>query len=67
MNFRHLLEQHNLARTIFDEVVRWLSDAGVLLKEGSLMDATIIEAPNSTKNKAGKQDPEKHQTKKGNL
>lgn len=49
MNFRHLLERHNLARTIFDEVVRWPSDAGVLLKEGSLMDATIIEAPNSTK------------------
>jgi IS5 family transposase len=66
MNFRHLLERHNLARTIFDEVVRWLSDAGVLLKEGSLMDATIIEAPNSTKNKAGTRDPEMHQTKKGN-
>lgn len=66
MNFRHLLERHNLAREIFEEVNRWLSDAGVLLKEGTLMDATIIEAPSSTKNKSGERDPEMHQTKKGN-
>ena len=45
---------------------QWLSEAGVLLKEGSLIDATIIEAPSSTKNKAGERDPEMHQTKKGN-
>ena len=64
MNFRHLLERYNLACTIFDEVVNWLSDAGVLIKEGSLIDATIIEAPNSTKNKAGARDPEMHHTKK---
>jgi IS5 family transposase len=44
MNFRHLLEQHHLAHTMFDEVNQWLSDAGVLLKEGTLVDATIIEA-----------------------
>jgi IS5 family transposase len=66
MNFRHLLEQHHLAHTIFDEVNQWLSDAGALLKEGTLVDATIIEAPTSTKNKAGKRDPEMYQTKKGN-
>ena len=45
---------------------QWLSEAGVLLKEGSLIDATIIEAPSSTKNKTGERDPEMHQTKKGN-
>ncbi|SIS75142.1 transposase, IS5 family [Neptunomonas antarctica] len=66
MNFRHLLERQNLARTIFDDVVRWLFEAGVLLKEGSLMDATIIEALNSIKNKVGIRDPKMHQTKKGN-
>jgi IS5 family transposase len=66
MNFRHLLERHGLARKIFEEVNDWLSEAGVLVKEGSLMDATIIEAPSSTKNKAGERDPEMHQTKKGN-
>lgn len=67
MNFRHLLERHGLGRHIFEEVNNWLTDAGVLLKEGTLMDATIIEAPSSTKNKVGERDPEMHQTKKGNL
>ncbi len=66
MNFRHLLERHGLARQIFNEVSTWLSEAGVLIKEGTLLDATIIEAPSSTKNKAGERDPEMHQTKKGN-
>ncbi len=65
MNFRHLLERHGLARKIFEEVSNWLSEAGVLVKEGTLLDATIIEAPSSTKNKTGKRDPEMHQTKKG--
>ena len=66
MNFRHLLERYGLARQIFNEVSTWLSEAGVLVKEGTLLDATIIEAPSSTKNKAGERDPEMHQTKKGN-
>jgi IS5 family transposase len=66
LNFRHLLERHGLARQVFDEVNQWLSEAGVLLKAGSLIDATIIEAPSSTKNKTGERDPEMHQTKKGN-
>ena len=65
MNFRHLLERHDLTRQIFEEVSTWLSEAGVLLKEGTLMDATIIEAPSSIKNKSGQRDPEMHQTKKG--
>jgi IS5 family transposase len=66
MNFRHLLERKKLARKIFKEVNQWLTDAGVLLKEGMLMDATIIEAPTSTKNRSGERDPEMHQAKKGN-
>jgi IS5 family transposase len=71
MNFRHLLERHGLARKLFEAVNEWLTEAGVLLREGTLMDATIIEAPSSTKNKAGERDrtggpPEMHQTKKGN-
>ena len=52
MNFRHLLERKKLARKIFREVNQWLTDVGVLLKEGTLVDATIIEAPTSTKNKS---------------
>ena len=66
MNFRHLLERKKLAREIFKEVNQWLTEAGVLLKEGTLVDATIIEAPTSTKNKSGERDPEMHQAKKGN-
>ena len=66
MNFRHLLEKHKLSRTLFMEVNKWLSEAGIYLKEGTLVDATIIEAPTSLKNKAGKRDPDMHQTKKGN-
>lgn len=66
MNFRHLLERQGLSRKIFEEVSSWLSEAGVLVKEGTLMDATIIEAPSSTKNKSGERDPDMHQTKKGN-
>ena len=66
MNFRHLLEKHQLGRAIFDEVNDWLTESGVVLKEGTLVDATIIEAPTSTKNKNKQRDPEMHQTKKGN-
>ncbi|CAN8140198.1 IS5 family transposase [Thiomicrorhabdus sp. 6S2-11] len=66
MNFRHLLEKHHLSRQIFEEVNQWLADANVGLREGTLIDATIIDAPSSTKNKTGTRDPEMHQTKKGN-
>ncbi len=65
MNFRHLLEPKGLARKLFKEVNQCLTDAGVLLKEGSFVDSTIIEAPSSTKNDSGQRDPEMHQTKKG--
>jgi IS5 family transposase len=66
MNFRHLLEAHNLARAIFTDVNQWLTESGIVLKEGSLVDATIIEAPTSTKNQTGQRDPQMHQTRKGN-
>lgn len=66
MNFRHLLEQHQLGRRLFETINKWLSEHGVLMKQGTLVDATIIEAPSSTKNKQQQRDPEMHQTKKGN-
>ncbi|MGL5524849.1 MAG: IS5 family transposase, partial [Aeromonas veronii] len=58
MNFRHLLEQHQLARQLFDATNQWLCDAGIMMKQGTLVDATLIVAPNSTKNKRGERDPE---------
>lgn len=66
MNFRHLLEQHLLARQLFETINLWLSEAGIMMTQGTLVDATIIEAPSSTKNKREKRDTEMHQTKKGN-
>jgi IS5 family transposase len=66
MNFRHLLEQHQLARQLFKTINRWLAEAGVMMTQGTLVDATIIEAPSSTKNNEQQRDPEMHQTKKGN-
>lgn len=66
MNFRHLLERHQLARQLLDTINQWLMDSGVMMKQGTLVDATIIEAPTSTKNKQNQRDPEMHQTKKGN-
>ncbi len=65
MNFRHLLERKGLARKLFKEVNQWLTEAGVLLKEGTLVDATIIEAPTSTKNKTGERDPRCIKPRKG--
>lgn len=66
LNFRHLLERHGLSRQIFEVVKEHLQAAGVLLRQGTIVDATIIAAPSSTKNKKGERDPEMHQTKKGN-
>ena len=66
LNFRHLLERHNLSKAIFDEVKAILAAKGLLLKEGSVVDATIIHAPTSTKNRSGSRDPEMRSTKKGN-
>ena len=65
-NFRHLLEAHELGKAIFDEVGRHLHQQGLKVSSGTIVDATIINAPSSTKNAAGERDPEMHQTKKGN-
>lgn len=66
LNFRHLLERHALAAKIFDVVNAYLGERNLLLKRGTIVDATIIHAPSSTKNADGERDPEMHQTKKGN-
>jgi IS5 family transposase len=66
LNFRHLLEEHNLGEKLFNKINRYLEMKGLSFKEGTIMDATIIAAPTSTKNKDGKRDPEMCQTKKGN-
>ena len=66
LNFRHLLEANDLAEDILKAVNAHLTRKGLLLKRGSIVDATIIAAPSSTKNAEGERDPEMHQTKKGN-
>lgn len=65
LNFRHLLEQHALGQALFDEVRTFLGEHGLLLKSGTIVDASLIDAPSSTKNREGKRDPEMHQTRKG--
>jgi transposase, IS5 family len=66
LNFRHLLERHGLTQALFAEVNAHLADKGITLRSGTLVDATIIDAPSSTKNKAKARDPEMSSTKKGN-
>jgi IS5 family transposase len=66
LNFRHLLERHRLTEAIFAEVNAHLADKSITLRSGTLVDATIIDAPSSTKNKAKARDPEMSSTKKGN-
>ena len=66
LNFRHLLEANDLAEDIFKAINAYLTRKGLMLKRGSIVDATIIAAPSSTKNADGERDPEMHQTKKGN-
>lgn len=66
LNFRHLLEQHKLQERFFAVVNELLEQKGLLMREGTIVDATIIAAPSSTKNKDQKRDPEMSQTKKGN-
>src|SRR6185436_13644665 len=66
MNFRHWLERHDLTKVLFDEVGATLEERGLLMRQGTIVDATIIAAPPSTKNKSKARDPEMHQTKKGN-
>jgi transposase, IS5 family len=66
LNFRHLLERNGLTNQILIAVNVHLADKGLMLRQGSIVDATIIDAPSSTKNGAGERDPDMHQTKKGN-
>lgn len=63
---RHLLEKHDLGKQIFETVKAQLRERGSAMKQGTTIDATLIAAPSSTKNKDGKCDPERHQTKEGN-
>ena len=66
LKFRHLLEEHQLTRKIFEVINQHLAAKGLLMREGTIVDATLIAAPPSTKNKDKARDPEMHQTKKGN-
>ena len=66
LRFRHLLEEHQLSIQILATVNSTLAAKGLLLKNGTAIDATLIAAPSSTKNANGERDPEMHQTKKGN-
>jgi IS5 family transposase len=64
--FRHLLEKHDLGQKIFEAVKAHLKACGMAMKQGTIIDATLIAAPTSTKNKQGERDPDMHQTQKGN-
>ena len=66
LRFRHLLEKHKLAAQILALINDMLATKGLMLRAGTVVDATLIAAPSSTKNAGGKRDPEMHQTKKGN-
>ena len=66
LHFRHLLEEHKLGDGLFGEINRHLASQGLRLQEGTIVDASIMEAASSTKNRAGARDPEMHQVKKGN-
>lgn len=66
LHFRHLIEKNEIGEKIFSDVKARLEKAGLMMHGGTIVDATIISAPSSTKNKEGKRDPEMHQTKKGN-
>ena len=66
LHFRHWLERYDLTRVLFDEVAALLAERGLLMRQGTIVDATIIAAPPSTKNTEKSRDPEMHQTKKGN-
>src|SRR5215207_4108053 len=66
LNFRHLLERHDLTKAVFAAVAEHLEARGALLRGGTIVDATLIAASPSTKNREGKRDPEMHSSKKGN-
>ena len=66
LHFRHLLGKHQLTKKIFEKTQQYLTEKGLLLREGTIVDATIISAPSSTKNQDKTRDKEMKQTKKGN-
>lgn len=66
LNFRHFLEEHKFGKIIFETINTHLAGQGLILREGSIVDATILSAPTSTKNSTGERDPDMYQTKKGN-
>jgi IS5 family transposase len=66
LKFRHLLEEHQLTESIFNAINAHLSEKGLFLREGTIVDATLIAAPPSAKNKEGKRDSDMHSSKKGN-
>ena len=66
LKFRRLLETHQLSRVLLEQINAHLTERGLLMREGSVVDATLIAAPPSTKNKAKERDPAMHSTKKGN-
>src|SRR5512137_1884712 len=66
LNFRHLLETHDLCQGLFSAINADLAARGLLLRAGTLVDATLIAAPSSTKNQEKQRDPAMHQTRKGN-
>lgn len=66
LRFRHLLEENNLSIQLLATINATLATKGLMLKTGTVVDATLIAAPSSTKNSTGERDPEMHQTKKGN-
>src|SRR5216683_1058842 len=65
LGFRHLLEQHELGGAMLNAVNQYLESRGIRITTGTIVDATIIHAPSSTKNRSGERDPEMHQTRKG--
>jgi len=65
LNFRHLLEEHGIQKKLFKAVNSHLEDKNIMIKNGAIVDATIIAAPSSTKNNDNKRDPEMSSTKKG--
>ena len=66
LKFRHLLKKNHIGELFFDAIKKCLDKAGVMMKGGTIVDATLISAPSSTKNQEKARDPEMHQTKKGN-
>ena len=66
LKFRHLLEKYNIGKVFFDAIAKALDERGHMMRGGTIVDATLISAPSSTKNEKKERDPEMHQTKKGN-